>query len=50
MDGTTTTPAPLDEAGRLALDLNCVTCGYNLRGLDPETICPECGIPVGRSL
>lgn len=41
---------PLDSAGRLAEDRPCVACGYNLRGLDREGRCPECGTAVGRSL
>ena len=28
----------------------CVGCGYSLRGLNAEGVCPECGIPVERSL
>lgn len=41
--------APLDEAGRIAADLPCVRCGYDLRGLGLGDACPECGAPVGRS-
>ena len=28
----------------------CLRCGYNLRGLDPGGVCPECGMPIERSL
>jgi hypothetical protein len=28
----------------------CLRCGYNLRGLDAEKVCPECGLGVARSL
>ncbi len=41
----------LDEAGRIAVDFPCWKCAYNLRTLDPESVCPECGtsiVDVGR--
>ncbi len=31
-------------------DLLCLACGYNLRGLRPGGVCPECGLPVERTL
>lgn len=40
---------PLDDDGAINSDLPCLSCGYNLRGLDPNGVCPECGIEVGRS-
>ncbi len=42
----------VDTKGRhvLAVDVPCIQCGYNLRGLDRETVCPECGGTVERSL
>lgn len=40
----------LDEKGGLAEDIACRKCGYNLRGLRTEGVCPECGTAVGRSL
>ena len=40
----------LDPAGRIAIDVACRKCGYNLRGLLPDGRCPECGTAVGRSL
>ncbi len=49
------TPTPfaqelnLDATGRIDQDCTCVGCGYNLRGLDPKSICPECATPIGRS-
>lgn len=41
---------PLDSSGRIDTDVNCVGCEYNLRGLDGEAVCPECGMAVERSL
>ncbi len=43
-------PVALDGAGRVAQDVPCRTCGYNLRGLSPDGQCPECGAAVGRSI
>jgi hypothetical protein len=31
-------------------DRPCATCGYNLRGLQPDGLCPECGSLVSDSL
>jgi hypothetical protein len=31
-------------------DTPCVNCGYNLRGLVPSGLCPECGSPISRSV
>ncbi len=31
-------------------DVFCIQCGYNLHGLTPERNCPECGMPIERSL
>ncbi len=39
----------LDDAGRMAEDLPCIGCGYNLRGLMPTGGCPECGRAVAHS-
>ncbi len=41
---------PLDPAGRIDTDIPCRKCGYNLRGLLPDGVCPECATAVGRSL
>lgn len=43
-------PEPAPNAYPLYNDLPCVTCGYNLRGLDPHGQCPECGALISRSL
>lgn len=47
---TATPPVRLDPAGRIADDVSCRKCGYNLRGLLPDGICPECSGQVVRSL
>lgn len=39
-----------DSAGRIAADLPCHQCGYNLRGLTLTGLCPECGQPVRTAL
>jgi hypothetical protein len=36
--------APID------IDTPCIRCNYNLRGLSPAAICPECGTAVATSL
>jgi hypothetical protein len=33
-----------------AADIPCSRCGYNLAGLDPGGVCPECGAPIAESL
>ncbi len=46
-------PPPVPEAvpvQPLATDLPCARCGYNLRGLRTDHLCPECGTPIERSL
>ena len=37
-----------DEAVRITLP--CVSCGYNLRGLSPSGVCPECGTDTAKTL
>lgn len=41
---------PVDENGRLGVDVNCRSCGYNLRGLSTHIACPECSTPVEMSV
>lgn len=31
-------------------DLICIACGYDLRELPPDINCPECGLPIKRSV
>jgi len=33
-------------AVHIARDLPCIQCGYNLRGLPVDHVCPECGKPT----
>jgi hypothetical protein len=44
------TPVTLNAEGRVAGDLACIQCGYNLRTLHREAKCPECGLEVARSM
>jgi hypothetical protein len=37
-------------AGALSEDTPCGECGYNLRGLTVENLCPECGTPISKSM
>jgi hypothetical protein len=39
----------LDHQGQVVADLSCRKCGYNLRGLNINGRCPECGTAVGYS-
>ncbi|MFQ5806454.1 MAG: hypothetical protein ACE5I3_08390 [Phycisphaerae bacterium] len=42
-------PLPLDDDRHVAVDLPCGKCGYNLRTLSVDGICPECACPVRSS-
>jgi hypothetical protein len=35
---------------RNAVNLTCINCDYDLAGLDTTGVCPECGIPIERTL
>jgi hypothetical protein len=39
----------LDPSGTVTIDLPCRKCAYNLRGLNINGRCPECGTAVGYS-
>jgi len=41
---------PIDNDGRLAADLPCFDCRYNLRTQHADGRCPECGLAVEQSL
>lgn len=40
----------MHTASTIDVDLPCVTCGYNLRTRGVDSICPECGDEVWKSL
>jgi hypothetical protein len=43
-------PGEEEAVQQIDFDLNCVTCGYNLRSALSTGTCPECGEPVDTSL
>lgn len=43
-------PAPTPPNTPLDADILCVKCHYNLRGLQPNKRCPECGLLIAVSL
>lgn len=40
----------LDADGTIAVDVPCIQCGYNVRALNVEDRCPECGHSILDSL
>jgi hypothetical protein len=44
------TTAAGDANTLLMRDLPCAQCGYNLRGLGDDGVCPECGAAIGESV
>ncbi len=36
-------PLSDEQARAIVTDTPCLACGYNLRGLNPDGFCPECG-------
>jgi len=50
MDDTQSRRAWLDEAGRVAGEVPCEGCGYNLHMAGGEGNCPECGLAVAATL
>ena len=47
---TTYGTVKLDARGRIAHEVTCVSCGYDLRGLPPAGDCPECGVAIHAAL
>lgn len=37
-------------ASTIAGHFQCIQCGYQLAGLSPQGVCPECGTPVAESI
>ena len=40
----------IDDKGRVASDLVCPSCRYNLRGIQQDGACPECGFAVEKAI
>ena len=40
----------VDDQGRLIEDIGCRRCAYNLRSLETDAVCPECGAAVAISI
>jgi len=41
---------PQFPSGKILLTIRCYRCGYNLKGIDPAGVCPECAAPIWPSL
>lgn len=50
IDLSTTPRGSIMADGTVVLDIPCRKCAYNLRGLNVNGRCPECGAPVGFSV
>ncbi len=48
--GPCRSPTELDGPLAIELDLPCSRCGYILRGLKTDALCPECSAPAARSV
>src|SRR5689334_2091988 len=40
----------MTQSQSLAADVLCLGCGYNLRALEPDGLCPECGVSIADSI
>ncbi len=40
----------IDDKGQVASDLVCPSCRYNLRGIQQDGACPECGFAVEKAI
>lgn len=38
------------SASTIIGQFHCIQCGYQLAGLSPQSVCPECGTPVAESI
>jgi hypothetical protein len=41
---------PIQPGVTIQQDVDCASCAYNLRGLQRQGHCPECGAPIAPSL
>jgi predicted RNA-binding Zn-ribbon protein involved in translation (DUF1610 family) len=41
---------PMTAATNILFDLSCTNCGYSLRTLEADSVCPECGRAVAESI
>ncbi|MEO1130980.1 MAG: hypothetical protein AAFX05_14905 [Planctomycetota bacterium] len=43
-------PTESPSVGTVQPGVHCIQCGYDLSGLPADGVCPECGLPIERSL